>query len=334
MPILRTATITGTGMCVPPRVVTNDDLAKVMDTSDEWIVQRTGIKERRHVDEGTGPKELALAAANRALTMAGRSARDVDMLIVATLSPEHYFPGTAAFLQAAMGLEHTPSMDVRCQCSGFLYALTVADALIAAGKYERVLVVGVEVHSRGLDFSTRGREVTVIFGDGAGAALVEASAHPERGVLGSQLHSDGRYADKLWVEYPSTAHLPVIGPAELEAGKIYPQMNGPFVFKHAVTKLPDVIGRLLGRFNLTPRDIDLFLFHQANLRINEMVGKSLGIPPERTHHNIDRFGNCSSASIPMLLDECVRAGRLKPGDLVCLAAFGSGFTWGAVLLRW
>jgi 3-oxoacyl-[acyl-carrier-protein] synthase-3 len=331
---LRRASITGTGMAVPPRVVTNHDLAKLMDTSDEWIRQRSGIVERRHVDPGTGPTELGVEAVQSALKSAGLKSQDIDMMIVATLSPEHYFPGTGSFMQAKLGMGTTPVLEVRNQCSGFLYALNVGQMFIATGQYHRVVVVGVEVHSRALDMTTRGRDVAVLFGDGAGAVVLEPSRSPEHGIMSVHLHAEGQFADKLWVEYPSLGRTPFLSAQVIEEGRVFPQMDGKFVFKNAVRRLPEVVMEGLAAHHLQPADIDHWLFHQANLRINEFVAEQLGIPATRCPSNIQKYGNCSAASVPILLDECVRERRIKPGDLVCMATFGSGFTWASAVIRW
>jgi 3-oxoacyl-[acyl-carrier-protein] synthase-3 len=334
METMRRVRISGTGMYVPPRVVTNQDLEKLMDTSDEWIQQRTGVRERHHVDEGTGPADLAYEASVRAIESAGLEPKDLDLIVVPSLSPHHEFPGISVFLQDRLGLAEIPAMDVRCQCTGFLYGLQVGRLFVASGQYDRVLVCGSEVHSTGLEFTTRGRDVAVIFGDGAGAVVLEPSEHPERGILSVHLHAEGKYAKKLWVDAPGSVYQPRFTQEMLEEGRHYPQMDGRFVFKHAVTRMPEVIREALQQNKCEVGDVDLFLFHQANLRINEFVGGQLEIPPEKTHNNIQIYGNCSAASIPMCLDECVRQGRLEEGSLVCMAGFGSGFTWGAALLRW
>jgi 3-oxoacyl-[acyl-carrier-protein] synthase-3 len=331
---LRKVAITGTGMYVPPRVVTNADLEKLMDTSDEWIQQRTGVRERHHVDPGTTPADLAYEATVRAVEAAELELRDLDAIIVATLSPQHEFPGTAVFLQDRLGLAEIPAMDIRCQCTGFLYALQVGQLYVASGLYDRVLVCGVDVHSVGLDMTTRGRDVSVIFGDGAGAVVLEPSDDAERGILSIHLHAEGKYAKKLWVEAPGCALSPWLTTEMLEEGRHYPKMDGKFVFKHAVTRMPEVINEALAANKCAVADVDLCIFHQANLRINEYVGTQLGIPPEKTYNNIQIYGNCSAGSIPMCLDECVRAGRLEAGDLLLMAGFGSGFTWGSALIRW
>ena len=327
--------ITGTGMCVPPRVVSNHDLAARMDTTDEWIQQRTGIQTRHHVDPGTGPVDLAHEAAQRALAAAGLEATDLDAILVASLSPQHDFPGTSAFLQDRLGVQTgCPAMDIRCQCTGFLYALQVGQMYVGCGQYDRVLVCGTEVHSTGLDFTTRGRDVAVIFGDGAGAVVLEPSADETRGILSVHTHAQGKYAKKLWLEAPSCAYSPRLTHEMIEEGRHFPYMDGRFVFKHAVTRMPQVVGEALEKNSLKVSDVDLFLFHQANLRINEACGQKLGISPQRTYNNIERYGNCSAASIPMLLDECVRSGRVDPGHLIAMAGFGSGFTWASALIRW
>jgi 3-oxoacyl-[acyl-carrier-protein] synthase-3 len=327
------AQIVGTGMCVPERIVTNGDLAKLMTTSDEWIQQRSGIRERRHVSDAEAPSDLALKATRRALEMARLKAQDIDLILVATLTPEHYFPGTSVFLQRKLGLETTPCLDLRAQCTGFIYGLSVAQAMITSGQYRRVLLVGAEVHSRGLDFTDRGRDTAVLFGDGAGAVILAASQDPERGVLNVALKAQGEHAEKLWVEYPAMTKSPHCSPQAIDDGGLFPRMDGKFVFKHAVARLPQIVGECLLPWNLKAQDIDWFLFHQANQRINEFVAGTLQVPLERCPSNIDRYGNCSAASIPILLDECLRAGKIKAGDLVCLAGFGSGFTWGAALVR-
>jgi len=331
------AKITGTGLAVPQRVVTNDDLAELMDTSDEWIRQRSGIEERRWVGEGETPSSLAHEASLAALAQAGLDARDVDCILLATLSPEHDFPGTSFFLHERLGLDATPCIDLRAQCSGFLYALAFADSLIVSGRYERVLVIGAEVHSTGIDISTRGRDVAVLFGDGAGAVVVEANRDPADPscLLQTRLHAEGRHARRLWIEYPSSAHQPMRLPQEaVDDGRIFPKMEGRFVFKHAVTRMPEVLRETLDAASIKIADVDLFLFHQANLRINEYVAGQLEIPPDKVFNNIQRYGNCSAGSIPMLLAECTRNGMLTPGKLVCMTGFGSGFTWASTVARW
>jgi 3-oxoacyl-[acyl-carrier-protein] synthase-3 len=327
--------IAGTGMFVPDRVVTNADLTKWMDTSEEWIEQRTGIRERRWVEPGQKPSDLAREATLAALADAELEVRDLDCILLATLSAEHDFPGTSFFLHEAIDAGEIPCIDLRAQCSGFLYGLQMADALIVAGRYRRVLVVGCEVHSTGLDVSTAGRDVTVIFGDGAGAVVLEAvDAAAGTGVLSVRLHAEGKHARRLWLEAPSSAAPQRVCQAMIDDRRIYPSMDGRFVFKHAVTRMPEVLMETLDAASVKLDDVDLFLFHQANLRINEAVAQKLEIPTAKVFNNIQRLGNCSAGALPILLAEASREGRLEPGQLVSLTAFGSGFTWGSALLRW
>jgi 3-oxoacyl-[acyl-carrier-protein] synthase-3 len=331
------ARISGTGMCVPERVVTNDDLAQLMDTSDEWIRQRSGIVKRHYVQPGQKPSELALVASQRALESAGLDPGDLDCIVLATLSAEADFPGTSFFLQERLGAGEIPCFDLRAQCSGFVYSLSVANSFVRSGAYRRVLVVGCEVHSTGIDLSTEGRDVAVLFGDGAGAVIVEANADSgdASGILEVRLHAEGKHADKLWIEAPGSGFQPTrITPELIAQKRHFPRMQGRFVFKHAVTRMPEVLKEALDAASVKLEEIDHFLFHQANLRINEFVAQQLGIPAEKCPHNIDRYGNCSAASIPMLLDESVRAGKIRRGDLVAMATFGSGFSWSSAILRW
>jgi 3-oxoacyl-[acyl-carrier-protein] synthase-3 len=331
------AKITGTGMYVPERVVTNDDLAQLMDTSDEWIRQRSGIRERHHIEQGQTPVDLAQAASERALQAAGLEAGDIDGIMLATLSPEADFPGTSFFLHDRLGVAEIPCFDLRAQCSGFVYALAVANGFILSGMYRRLLVVGCEVHSTGIDLTTEGRDVAVLFGDGAGAVVVEAGeGEPDdSGILEVRLHAEGRHARRLWLEAPGSGFWPTRLTHEmLDERRHFPRMDGRFVFKHAVTRMPEVLLETLTAASLKLEDVDLFLFHQANLRINEYVAQQLEIPPERCPSNIERYGNCSAASIPMLLDEAARSGGLRPGQLVSMTSFGSGFSWSSAVMRW
>lgn len=330
------AAIIGTGMFVPSRVVTNEDLTKLMDTSDEWIQKRSGIQERRYMEEGQTVVDLAYEAATRAIASAERKASDIDMILVSTLSPVHYFPGTASFLQARLGLDTTPALGLRAQCTGFIYGVQVAQAMIESGIHKRVLLVGADCHSRYLDFTDRGRDVAVLFGDGAGALFLEATEEKDRGILGTYLHGQGQHAKQLWIEYPAThirAEDSIMVDGIEGAGKIYPKMNGRFVFKHAVTRMPEAIMEAMAHNNLTGDDVDMFLFHQANLRINEFIAKAMCIPEEKTYNNIQKYGNCSAGSLPMLMDECLRSGKLKRGSTAVLSAFGGGFTWGSAAIR-
>jgi 3-oxoacyl-[acyl-carrier-protein] synthase-3 len=329
------AKIVGTGMYVPERVVTNDELAQSMDTSDAWIRQRSGIGERRFVSDGETPADLAERAAAAALTAAGLEGRDIDCIVLATLSPQHDFPGTSFFLQARLGAGEIPCMDLRAQCSGFLYALAVGDSFVRSDRFRRVLVVGCEVHSTGLEFANRGRDVSVLFGDGAGAVVLEANDDPNdpAGILEIRMHAEGEHAKRLWVPAPGSGITPRrLSHEMIDEGLIYPKMEGRFVFKHAVTRMPEVLLETLSAASLKLEDIDLFLFHQANLRINEYVAQQMGIPPEKCPSNIERYGNCSAASIPMLLAESASAGRLTPGTRVAMTGFGSGFTWASALV--
>lgn len=337
---LRKAKILGVGSYVPDRVVTNNDLTQWMETSDEWIQERTGIKERRWVPEGggVGSSDLAVEAAKRAFAAAGVTLEQFQkrgMIVLGTLSPDHDFPGTGVFLQRKLGLGPMPVLDIRQQCTGFIYGLSIADQFIKTGMYDYVLVVGAEVHSTGLDRSTRGRDVTVLFGDGAGAALVGAAAPDEAsGILSSHLYADGNFAEDLWVEYPSSVNSPRMSHQAVEEGRHFPKMEGKKVFKQAVSRMPEVVGEALKANGLGVGDIAMLVPHQANLRINEFVQKTLGLPDDKVWNNIQRYGNTTAATIPLCLDEATKAGKIKRGDLVCLVAFGAGFTWASALLRW
>ena len=331
---LRT-TILGTGHYVPERVVTNKDLEAWMDTTDEWIQQRTGIRERRWIDKECGASDLGKIAAERALEMAGLTAKDVDAIIFATLSPDIHFPGSGCLLNALLDIPGTPALDIRNQCTGFIYGTQIADAWIRSGMYRRVLMVGAEVHSTGLDISTRGRDVTVIFGDGAGAVLFGAVESDEPvGVLSTVVGADGKHARDLWVELPASRYMPRLTNEMLDEGRHYPRMNGREVFKFAVRKLPEIVKEALGKASLSLADVDLFIPHQANLRISEAVQKALELPDEKVFNNIQVYGNTTAASIPIAMDECIRSGRLERGDLLVAGAFGAGFTWGSVVFRY
>jgi 3-oxoacyl-[acyl-carrier-protein] synthase-3 len=326
--------ILGVGHYVPTKVVTNDDLARLMPTSDEWIQQRTGIKERRFVErDGIGASDLAVPAAKMALERAGRAVGDVDMIVFATLSPDVSFPGSGCFLGDKLGLAGVPALDVRNQCSGFLYSLSIADAWVRAGMYENVLVVGAEVHSTGLELTERGRDVAVLFGDGAGAALVGPSPGQGRGILSLSLHADGSGARDLWLPAPASMHDPRLTHEMLDRGEHYPQMNGKQVFRWATEKMPEVSREALVGAELTVADVDLFVPHQANMRINQLVAQKLGIPAERVCHGIERYGNTTAATIPIGLSEAFAEGMLGEGKVVLTTAFGSGYTWGAAVLR-
>ena len=329
-------TFLGTGFYVPDRVVTNADLTQWMDTSDEWIQERTGIQERRWIPENGGltGARMARYATEMALEAAGKGPEEIEAIVLATLSPDHPFPGTSAFLQAELGLPGVPALDIRTQCTGFLYGLSIADAWIRTGQYKTVLLVGVEIQSTGLDLSTRGRDMAVLFGDGAGAALLGATHREDRGVLSTHLHADGRFARELWCEVSSSFKHPRISKEDLEEGRAWPRMAGKEVFKNAVTRMPEAAMESLEANGLGIDDVDLLIAHQANARISEGVRRKLGISPERIYNNIQRYGNTTGASIPIALAEAVREERLSEGDLLCLVAFGSGFTWGSALVRW
>lgn len=328
------STILGVGSHVPEKVVTNDDLAKLMNTSDDWIVQRTGIKERRYIEaDGIGAADLAVPACERALEHAGVKKDEIDAIIFATLSPDYTFPGSGCLLGDKLGLPGVPALDVRNQCSGFLYGLSIADAWIRAGSYEKVLLVGSEVHSTGLDFSDRGRDVAVLFGDGAGAAVIGKSKDDDHGLLSIALHADGSAAKVLWLEAPGSMYIPRITKEMLDEGRHYPKMNGKQVFRWATDKMPAVAHEVLGKAGLGIKDVDLFVPHQANMRINQLVGWRLEIDEEKVVHNIEKYGNTTAATIPMALDVAFKDGRVGPDKTVLFAAFGAGFTWAGAVLR-
>ncbi|HYD41401.1 MAG TPA: beta-ketoacyl-ACP synthase III [Anaeromyxobacter sp.] len=322
------------GTYTPDRVVTNEELTRYMETSDEWITQRTGIKERRWVAPGQGNSDLALEATKRALDAAGWKATDIEAIVYATLSTDHMFPGDGCFLNAKLGIPGVPAIDVRNQCTGFIYGLSVADAWIRTGMFRKVLLVGSEVHSTGLDVSTRGRDVAVIFGDGAGAALLEATDDPNRGVLSCHLHADGRFAKELWTDKPGSIYHPRIPKDIGESEDVFPHMEGQKVFKHAIVRMPEVLREALDKNGLSPKDLKVVIPHQANLRISEMVQRSLELRDDQVFNNIQKYGNTTAASIPLCLAEAVQARGVQRGDLVGLCAFGAGFTWASALVRW
>jgi 3-oxoacyl-[acyl-carrier-protein] synthase-3 len=330
----RTA-ILGVGHYAPTRVVTNDDLAKMFNTSDEWIQQRTGIRERRFIEhDGIGASDLAVPAVQMACERAGCDVKEIDAIIFATLSPDVFFPGSGCFLQRKLGLGQVPALDIRNQCSGFLYGLSIADGWIRAGMYKRVALVGAEVHSTGIDLSDEGRDVAVLFGDGAGAAILGPTDDEERCVQSVKIHADGSGAEDLWMEAPSSRRSPSRITHEMIDAKLhYPRMNGKQVFRWATEKMPLAARDVLAASGKSREDVDLFVPHQANLRINELVARKLEIPMDKVVTTIDRFGNTTAASIPLSLSEAVGDGRAKPGTLVLFSAFGSGYTWGAGLVR-
>ncbi|MBX0335459.1 ketoacyl-ACP synthase III [Pontibacter sp. HSC-14F20] len=332
---MRNSKIAGVGHYVPEKVVTNFDLEKIMETSDEWIRERTGIQERRYFQEGVDTtSNMGAKASMKALEMAGLKPEDVDMIVFATLSPDYVFPGSGVLMQREMGLKEIPALDVRNQCSGFIYALSVADQFIKTGMYNNILVVGSEIHSNGLDFSTRGRNVSVIFGDGAGAVVLTPSEKAERGILSTHLHADGEFAEELAVIDPGSTKKDRLTHEMIEEGTVYPYMNGNQVFKHAVTRFPEVIEEALNQNGYKSSDVDMLIPHQANLRITSYIQQKMGLPAEKVMSNIQKYGNTTAASVPIALSEAVQEGRIKEGDLVCMAAFGSGFTWASALIRW
>jgi 3-oxoacyl-[acyl-carrier-protein] synthase-3 len=326
--------ILGSGRAVPEQVVTNDDLSRSMDTSDEWIRARTGIQERHWISPGQSGVSLGVAASREALALAGCEPGEVDAIVYATSTPDHYAPGNGVFLQRALGLDTIPAIDIRMQCAGFVYALSVADAYIRTGSFRRILVVGQEIQSTRMQLSTEGRNTAVIFADGAGAVLLGATEEPGRGFLAFDLHSQGENAEKLWAEAPSAMVRLEEWPRDIAEGRCWLVMDGREVFRHAVVRMPESVRAVLGRANLGVGDVTLLIAHQANLRISEAIQKALALRDDQTYNNIQRYGNTTAATIPIALDECVRAGRLKPGDLVVLTAFGSGFVWGSCALRW
>ncbi|OGT96692.1 MAG: 3-oxoacyl-ACP synthase [Gemmatimonadetes bacterium RIFCSPLOWO2_02_FULL_71_11] len=323
-----------TGMYVPERVVTNDELTQWMDTSDEWIRTRSGIRERHWVRDGQVTSDLALEATKMALERAGMQAGDLDAIIFATLSPEYMFPGSGVYLQRKLGVSTIPCLDVRNQCTGFLYGLSVADAWVKTGQYKRVLLVGAEVQSVGIDLSTRGRDLAVLFGDGAGAVILGPTDDPGRGVLSTHIYADGSQADLLWCDLGGAAHSPRMAPEYLEQGLQWPIMQGREVFRSATTRMPEAVKHALEVNGLTLEDIKVLIPHQANLRISEMVQKQLGLRDDQVFNNIQKYGNTTAATIPMALHECLVAGKIGRGDLVMFAAFGSGFTWGSAAVKW
>lgn len=329
--------IIGLGYFVPDNVVTNDELSKIMDTTDEWIQERTGIQERRWIKEGTNETSSTMGAkaARIAIERAGLTKDDIDFIVFATLSPDYYFPGCGVQIQDLLDMPTIGALDVRNQCSGFVYGLSVADQFIKTGMYKNILVIGAEYHSNGLDKTTRGRGVTVIFGDGAGACVLTREEDNSKGILSTHLHSEGKHAEKLIVASPSIAHwVPQILEAPEEDISYYPYMDGTFVFKHAVVRFSEVIMEGLNKNNLKKEDIDMLIPHQANLRIAQFIQNKFGLSDDQVFNNIMKYGNTTAASVIIALTEAWETGKIKDGDIVVLAAFGSGFTWASAILRW
>ncbi|MBM3439398.1 MAG: ketoacyl-ACP synthase III [Bacteroidetes bacterium] len=343
--------IAGIGMYVPAQVIRNQDLMQYMDTSDEWIQERTGIQERRYAHRTKETTTtMAVEACKQAIERAGTTAAEIDFIVFATLSPDYYFPGCGVLLQRAMGMKQIGALDVRNQCSGFVYALSVADQFIKTGMYKNILVVGSEKHSFGLDYTTRGRNVSVIFGDGAGAVVLQPTSDPAQGILSTHLHSDGAEAEILamynpgthanyWKENLASFNEGTLGDMfmsheMIDTGQIFPNMDGPAVFKTAVVKFPEVIMEALQANGFQPSDLSMLIPHQANLRIAQFVQQKLKLRDDQVYNNIQKYGNTTAASVPIALCEAWEKGMVKDGDLVCLAAFGSGFTWASALLIW
>ncbi|MCH7520291.1 MAG: ketoacyl-ACP synthase III [Candidatus Marinimicrobia bacterium] len=327
------AYLSGTGYHVPERVVTNDELAGLMDTSDEWIQARTGIVTRRFAAEGEGVADLAIPAVEQALRAAALTVADIDLIIFATTTPDYSAPGSGCLIQERMGFGEIGALDIRVQCSGFVYGLSIADQYIRTGTYRHILLIGAEVQSTGMNLSDDGRDVSIIFGDGAGAVILSATKE-DRGILSSHLHAQGKYAKDLWLELPSSRRNPRVSHEDLDAGRQWLKMNGKEVFRHAVVRFPQVIREALDANNLSIEDIALIVPHQANLRISQEVSRRLNAPEELLYSNIHKYGNTTAASIPIALAEAIAEGKIKPGDLVIFAAFGSGFTWASALVKW
>jgi len=330
--------ISGMGFFVPEHVVTNEDLSKLMDTNDAWIQERTGIRERRHVIRGEDTTtSMGVKAAKIAIERSGIKKDAIDFIVFATLSPDYYFPGPGVLVQRDLGLPPIGAIDIRNQCSGFIYGLSVADQYIRTGMYRNVLVIGSELHSHGLDMTTRGRGVSVIFGDGAGAVLLTRETNPEKGILSTHLHSEGQHAEELSLIAPGMGKrwvTDILEENDPNDESYYPYMNGQFVFKNAVKRFSEVIMEGLEKNDLQTKDIDMLIPHQANLRISQFIQKKFGLPDEKVYNNIMKYGNTTAASIPIALTEAWETGRIHEGDLVVLAAFGSGFTWGSAIIRW
>ncbi|AYN05141.1 MULTISPECIES: 3-oxoacyl-ACP synthase III family protein [unclassified Flavobacterium] len=330
--------IAGLGYYVPSNVVTNDDLSKIMDTNDEWIQERTGIEERRHIIRGEDTTtSMGVKAAEIAIQRSGVAKEDIDFVVFATLSPDYYFPGPGVLVQRDLGLKTVGALDVRNQCSGFVYAISVADQYIKTGMYKNVLVIGSEVHSTGLDMTTRGRGVSVIFGDGAGAAVLSREEDTTKGILSTHLHSEGQHAEELSLTAPGMGArwvTDILADNDPNDESYFPYMNGQFVFKNAVVRFAEVINEGLVANNLQVSDIDMLIPHQANLRISQFIQKKFGLNDDQVYNNIQKYGNTTAASIPIALTEAWEKGKIKSGDTVVLAAFGSGFTWGSAIIKW
>ena len=328
------AYIAGMGFFVPPKIVTNHDLSKYMNTSDEWIRERTGIQERRFVEKGMGPSDMAIPATEQALESAGLSVGDIDFMIFATSTPDYYIPGSGCLLQDKMDFNEIGALDIRVQCAGFVYGISIAEQYIKTGTFENILLIGAEAQTTAMELNDNGRDVSVIFGDGAGAVIISGTEE-DKGILSTHMHSEGKYFKELWMEAPaSNAGMPRISPEDLEAGKQYLKMNGREVFRHAIVRFVEVIHECLEKNKLKVEDIDMLIPHQANLRITQMVQKKLGLNDDQVFSNIHKYGNTTAASIPIALTEAVNDGKISKGDKVVLASFGSGFAWASTVMKW
>lgn len=332
---MKSSRIVGLGHYVPKNIVKNEDLEKIIDTSNEWIIERTGIEERRWFDpENDTVSNMATKAAKMALERAKTEISEVDFIVFATITPDYFFPGSGVLMQRELGLQGIGALDIRNACSGFIYALSIADQFIKTGMYKTVLVVGAEIQSSAIDKSTAGRSSAVIFADGAGAAVLKAAKPSDGGILSTHLHADGDFAEELYVKDPGSSRTVRLSQELIEGPTFHLTMNGNAVFKHAVVRFSEVIAEALAANNLSAEDIDLLVPHQANLRISNYVQKQLNMPDEKVFNNIMHYGNTTAASIPIALSEAWEQGKIKEGDLICLAAFGSGFTWASALIRW
>ncbi len=336
---MKNSKIVALGHHVPENIVTNADLAKIMDTTDEWIIERTGIRERRFIDPKTDTlANMARKATEMALDRSGIAKDSIDFIIFATITPDYFFPGSGVLLQRELGLQGIGALDIRNACSGFIYALSIADQYIKTGMYKNILVIGGEIQSTALELNTQGRNVAVIFGDGVGAAIVQPTDEADKGVLSTHLHADGDYAEELYIKDPGSSRpreerQPEQGQI-LDTSGFKVQMNGSTVFKHAVVRFAEVINEALTANNKQKDDIDLLIPHQANLRISQFIQKQMQLPDDKVYNNIMRYGNTTAGSIPIAMSEAWAEGKIKEGDLICLAAFGSGFTWASALIQW
>ena len=328
------AYIAGTGFYVPPKIITNAELSQYMDTTDEWIQERTGIQERRFAEKGVGPSDLAIPATKQALESAGLSIKDIDFMIFATSTPDYYIPGSGCLLQEKMDMNKIGALDIRVQCSGFIYGLSIAEQYIKTGTFKNILLVGAEVQTTAMELNNNGRDVSVIFGDGAGAVIISGT-DKKKGILSTHMHSEGKYLKELWMEAPaSNAGMPRILPEHLQQGKQYLKMNGREVFRHAIIRFIEVIHECLEENNLQIGDIDMLIPHQANLRITQMIQKKLKLTDNQVYSNIHKYGNTTAASIPIALTEAINEGKINKGDWVVFASFGSGFTWASAIMKW